>query len=119
AGGAARARRTALWRLGVAAPGTAVREGGTQLALPLELPGAPGLQALPDWDAMIADYATTGLTLGRHPAELLRHALPAGAVTTRDLETLGHGTRVTIGGLVIARQRPGTAKGIVFVLLED
>ena len=119
AGGAARARRTALWRLGVAAPGTAVRDAGTQLALPLELPGAPGLRALPDWDAMIADYATTGLTLGRHPAELLRHALPADAVTTRDLETLGHGTSVTIGGLVIARQRPGTAKGIVFVLLED
>jgi error-prone DNA polymerase len=119
AGGSARARRTALWRLGVAAPGTAVRDEGTQLALPLELPAAPGLRALPDWDAMIADYATTGLTLGRHPAELLRHALPADAVTTRDLETLAHGTSVTIGGLVIARQRPGTAKGIVFLLLED
>ena len=44
AGGAARARRTALWRLGVAAPGTAVGDAGTQLALPLELPGAPGLR---------------------------------------------------------------------------
>ena len=119
AGGAARARRTALWRLGVAAPGTAVGEDGTQLALPLELPGSPGLQALPDWDAMIADYATTGLTLGTHPAALLRAAMPAGAVTTRDLETLRHETPVVIGGLVIARQRPGTAKGIVFLLLED
>jgi error-prone DNA polymerase len=119
AGGEARARRTALWRLGVAAPGTAVRDEGTQLALPLELPGSPDLKALPDWDAMIADYATTGLTLGKHPAELLRPTLPAGAVTTRDLETLQHETPVVIGGLVIARQRPGTAKGIVFLLLED
>ncbi|HZB76059.1 MAG TPA: DNA polymerase III subunit alpha [Solirubrobacteraceae bacterium] len=119
AGGTARARRTALWRLGVAAPGTAVGDDGTQLALPLALPGAPELQALPDWDAMIADYATTGLTLGKHPAELLRHTLPAEAVTTRDLETLRHETPVVIGGLVIARQRPGTAKGIVFLLLED
>ena len=113
-----RARRTALWRLGVAAPGAAVREG-TQLALPLDLPGAPALEPLAAWDAMVADYATTGLTLGPHPVALLRPELPAGAVTTRDLETLPHETPVTIGGLVVARQRPGTAKGIVFLLLED
>jgi error-prone DNA polymerase len=68
---------------------------------------------------MIADYATTGLTLGPHPVALLRPELPAGAVTTRDLETLPHDMTVTIGGLVVARQRPGTAKGIVFLLLED
>ena len=116
--GITRARRTALWRLGVAAPGTAVKEG-TQLALPLDLPGAPALDPLAAWDAMVADYATTGLTLGPHPVALLRPELPAGAVTTRDLETLPHDTPVTIGGLVVARQRPGTAKGIVFVLLED
>ena len=112
------ARRTALWRLGVAAPGTPVKEG-TQLSLPLGLPGAPPLSPLEKWDAMVADYATTGLTLGPHPAALLRPNLPAGAVTTRDLETLGHETPVTLGGLVVARQRPGTAKGIVFLLLED
>jgi error-prone DNA polymerase len=113
-----RARRTALWRLGVAAPGTALKDG-TQLALPLDLPGAPVLESLSAWDTMVADYATTGLTLGPHPVALLRPELPAGAVTTRDLETLPHETRVAIGGLVVARQRPGTAKGIVFILLED
>ena len=122
AGGASssvvRARRTALWRLGVAAPGAAVKDG-TQLALPLELPGAPALDPLAAWDAMVADYATTGLTLGPHPVELLRPELPAGAVSTADLETLAHDTPVTIGGLVVARQRPGTAKGIVFLLFED
>ncbi len=115
--GPTRARRTALWRLGVAAPGTAVKEG-TQLALPLDLPGAPVLESLTAWDAMIADYGTTGLTLGPHPVALLRPEL-AGAVTTRDLERLAHETPVSIGGLVVARQRPGTAKGIVFILLED
>jgi error-prone DNA polymerase len=114
----ARARRTALWRLGIAAPGAALKDG-TQLALPLDLPGAPMLGALSSWDAMVADYATTGLTLGPHPVELLRPELPPRAVTTRDLETLRHETPVTIGGLVVARQRPGTAKGIVFILLED
>ena len=68
---------------------------------------------------MVADYATTGLTLGPHPIALLRPDLPANAVSTRDLETLPHDTPVAIGGLVVARQRPGTAKGIVFLLLED
>src|SRR5215211_1602699 len=68
---------------------------------------------------MIADYATTGLTLGRHPMALLRPELPAGTVSCRDLESLRHEERVRIGGLVVARQRPGTAKGIVFLLVED
>src|SRR5215216_4042639 len=68
---------------------------------------------------MIADYATTGLTLGRHPMALLRPDLPAGTVSCRNLETLEHEARVRIGGLVVARQRPGTAKGVVFLLIED
>jgi error-prone DNA polymerase len=68
---------------------------------------------------MVADYATTGLTLGPHPLALLRPNLPAGTVTCQDLEHLPHETPVRIGGLVVARQRPGTAKGIVFILLED
>jgi error-prone DNA polymerase len=114
---AARARRTALWELGVAAPGVSVRDG-TQLSLPLDLPVAPELEPLAAWDAMVADYATTGLTLGAHPLALLRPEL-RGAVTTADLERLPHKTPVRIGGLVVARQRPGTAKGIVFLLLED
>ncbi len=111
-------RRTVLWQLGVAAPGERVREG-TQLSLPLEVPAAPALRALDPWEGMVADYATTGLTLGPHPLALLRPNLPAGAVTCRDLERLPHETPVRIGGLVVARQRPGTAKGIVFILLED
>jgi error-prone DNA polymerase len=68
---------------------------------------------------MLADYGTTGLTTSAHPMALLRARLPPDAVTSRDLETLDHGTRVRAGGLVVARQRPGTANGIVFVLLED
>jgi error-prone DNA polymerase len=113
-----RARRAALWELGAAAPGRPLADG-TQLSLPLDLPSAPTLRELSPWAAMVADYATTGLTLGRHPLALLRPTLPAGTVTTRDLETLAHKTWVRMGGLVIARQRPGTAKGIVFLLLED
>jgi error-prone DNA polymerase len=112
------ARRAALWQLGVAGPGRSV-PGGVQLALPLDLPAPPVLKGLSGWEAMLADYGTTGLTAGTHPLALLRARLPAGAVTSRDLETLDHGRRVQVGGLVVARQRPGTANGIVFVLLED
>ena len=68
---------------------------------------------------MIADYRTTGLTVASHPIALLRDRLPSDAVTSHDLHTLEHGSRVRMGGLVVARQRPGTAAGIVFVLLED
>jgi error-prone DNA polymerase len=112
------ARRIALWQLGVATPGKNV-PGGTQLALPLDLPAPPKLRELSQWESMLADYGTTGLTVNTHPMELLRERLPAGAVTSRDLEVLEHGTRVRAGGLVVARQRPGTANGIVFILLED
>jgi len=127
AGGANRARRAALWQLGVAVPGDSVSARGlataspegTQLALPLGVPAPPPLRRLEPWEAMVADYAATGLTLGAHPMALLRERLPAGTVSCRDLETLRHEAPVRIGGLVVARQRPGTAKGIVFLLLED
>ncbi len=112
------ARRVALWQLGVATPGKRVR-GGTQLALPLDLPAPPALRTLSRWESMLADYGTIGLTTAAHPLALLRSRLPAAAVTSRDLETLAHGTRLQMGGLVVARQRPGTAKGIVFILIED
>jgi error-prone DNA polymerase len=112
------ARRVALWQLGVATPGRKV-PGGTQLALPLDLPAPPSLRELSAWESMLADYGTTGLTTSAHPMALLRARLPPDAITSRDLETLDHGTRVRVGGLVVARQRPGTANGIVFVLLED
>ncbi|MGB0094012.1 MAG: error-prone DNA polymerase [Solirubrobacteraceae bacterium] len=112
------ARRIALWQLGVAAPGRNV-PGGVQLALPLGLPAPPKLREVSRWESMLADYSTTGLTVHTHPIQLLRDRLPADAVTSQDLETLAHGARVQIGGLVVARQRPGTANGIVFILLED
>ncbi|MGH2898745.1 MAG: OB-fold nucleic acid binding domain-containing protein, partial [Solirubrobacteraceae bacterium] len=114
-------RRVALWQLGVTAPGVGVRNGeGTQLALALDLPAPPPLAPLSAWDEMVADYATTGLTASTHPIGLLRARLHAcGAVDVGALAHLRHGAGVRVGGLVIARQRPGTAKGITFMLLED
>jgi error-prone DNA polymerase len=111
------ARRVALWQLGVMSPGRRV-PGGTQLALPLDLPAPPELRELSEWESMLADYSSTGLTTATHPLTLLRERL-TGAVTSADLGTLEHGCRVRVGGLVVARQRPGTASGVVFILLED
>ena len=69
-------------------------ELGTQLALPLGVPEAPALPGLTGWEAMIADYATTGLTTAEHPLGLLRAELRAQRmVASGDLERLGHGTR--------------------------
>jgi error-prone DNA polymerase len=112
------ARRIALWQLGVAIPGRSV-PGGTQLALPLDLPAPPKLRELSQWDAMLADYSSTGLTTRAHPIALLRGRLPKDVVTSRELDLVAHSARVKLGGLVVARQRPGTANGIVFILLED
>jgi error-prone DNA polymerase len=126
-------RRRALWDLGVAAPGrrllTSVvgasgqrirAELGTQLALPLGVGEAPPLPGLSGWEAMIADYATTGLTTATHPLGLLRGELRAqGMVSNGDLGRMRHGATVKLGGLVVARQRPGTAKGVCFLLMED
>jgi error-prone DNA polymerase len=112
------ARRTALWRLGVASPATRTSEG-PQLSLPLELPEAPALKPLQAWERMVADYATTGMTAGSHPMALVRDDLPDDVVTSADLERLRHGARIRLAGLVVARQRPATANGIVFMLLED
>ncbi len=112
------ARRIALWQLGVVTPGRGV-PGGTQLALPLDLPAPPPLRELSAWESMLADYGTTGLTVHAHPLRLLRDRLPPGTVSSAGLERLEHSCRVKVAGLVVARQRPGTANGVVFVLLED
>ncbi|MCW3017263.1 MAG: polymerase alpha subunit, partial [Solirubrobacterales bacterium] len=116
-------RRAALWQMGAAAPGVRLRtrhargrpmeDLGTQLALPLAPPTAPGLPELGSWESMIADYASTGVTTATHPVALLRGELDAQqAVAGAALSSVRHGATVRVGGLVVARQRPGTAKGI-------
>lgn len=118
-GDRASARRTALWRLGIPRP-EHVDAARAQLALELPTGRAPELPALDEWEQMIADYSSTGVSIDRHPIGLLRAQLSAAsAVSTADLEHFAHGTDIAIGGLVIARQRPSTANGITFLLIED
>jgi error-prone DNA polymerase len=107
-------RRRLLWEIRLhRAP-----EAG-QLALALDAAPAPLLPAQSAWERMVADHETMRLTTGPHPMALLRPALSETTRTSRDLQTDESGTTVTIAGIVVARQRPGTAQGIVFLLLED
>ena len=69
---------------------------------------------------LVADYAATGLTLGRHPLALLRPRLARlGLMTAEELKDVSHGKPARIAGIVTNRQRPDTASGVVFVTLED
>jgi error-prone DNA polymerase len=113
-------RRQLLWRLGVTARGHAVKGGNRQLALPLE-PTAeiPELPTQTPWEQMLADYKHTSLSVGVHPLELLRPHLPAGVATSAELLETPHGAVIQVAGMAIARQRPSTANGVVFMLLED
>jgi error-prone DNA polymerase len=111
-------RREALWQLGVAAPGVRVK-GGTQLALPVEGHATPVLRKLTPWERMLADYGSTKVTLREHPLELMRPMLGERYETSDRLGTGRAGRRVLVAGMVVARQRPATANGVTFMLLED
>ena len=90
------------------------------------LPDAPILEGLPllrpptEGENIVADYKSLGFTLGRHPLSLLRNRLDRlHMFTAAELWGLPHGHCVHTAGLVITRQRPGTATGVVFLTLED
>jgi error-prone DNA polymerase len=117
--GAGGERRQTLWQVGVTGRGRAAWRGGTQLALPIEPPRPPELEPLGEWGKLIADYRSTGVTLGAHPLELLRPSLPTSIRRSADLERIEDGATVEVAGMVVARQRPETARGIVFMLFED
>ena len=118
-----RKRRDLLWELGLAlrprsVPGTK----GEAKQLPLSLDpttATPELRDLTRWERMLADYRHTGLSVGTHPLALLRPHLPPGTLSSSELQEHPHGRQVAVAGMAIARQRPATANGIVFMLLED
>jgi error-prone DNA polymerase len=119
----AHARRSLLWELGMvprtqSVPGSAGEE--RQLALPLDPTAAtPDLPEPTVWERMLADYRTTNLSVGDHPMQLLRPHLPAGVLSSDDLHATRDRSQVTVAGMAVARQRPATANGVVFMLLED
>jgi error-prone DNA polymerase len=105
-------RRLAHW----AAAGAARRA-------PLDAPAAEPLPQLApprEGEDIVADYASLGLTLGRHPLALLRsHLQKLKLIDAEKLHQLPHGSVARTAGLVTCRQRPDTASGVIFVTLED
>jgi error-prone DNA polymerase len=122
-------RRELLWQLGLLVPSTTTvrrqpqsKTRTRQRQLALTLPTEQDMVNLPDmtdWERMVADYGLLGLSPSYHPLALLRRDLPADVLTAEQVRASRDGARVRSAGLVVCRQRPGTAKGFVFLLLED
>ena len=110
-------RRQALWTIRglsdaelplFAATGEVINEPATTHA------------ALPEGGEVVEDYRSTGLSLRNHPVAFLRGTLDTRGMTRcADLARMRDGSRVAVGGIILVRQRPGSAKGVLFVTLED
>ncbi|HEV8519971.1 MAG TPA: error-prone DNA polymerase [Burkholderiales bacterium] len=107
-------RRAAHWEVAGVESTTAllsaapIREAVPQLAAPTE------------GENLVADYASLGLTLGRHPLALLRPRLARlRLIQASELSRFAHGRLARAAGIVVGRQRPDTASGVIFVTLED
>jgi len=108
-------RRDALWQVE-----RAVRRTGPLLEGIVEFDEASPLRPMNVEERLVADYHGTGLTTGHHPMAYRRDVLRAqGVKSAIELRSLPHGKTATTAGCVITRQRPGTAKGIIFMTLED
>jgi error-prone DNA polymerase len=104
-------RRTNLWTTAMPHPGPLFADPPREVS---------PLSEMTDVERLAADYAGTSVTLGRHPMTLRRAALRRrGVLSARELAGVEDGARIQVAGSVIVRQRPGTAKGFVFLSLED
>jgi error-prone DNA polymerase len=107
-------RRSALWDVaGIERMPPVLDDAPIDEVAPVLVPPGEG-------EDIVADYASLGFTLGRHPLALLRERLQRQRMfTAAELKALPHGRVARVTGLVTGRQRPGTASGVTFVTLED
>jgi error-prone DNA polymerase len=132
-------RRAALWEvrgLGVSTPdiGTTTKRGASAKSIRATAPllDAPdygdlfdepkvALPGMAESEHVAEDYATTGLSLKAHPCKFFRDELSRQGVITSEAhrDERHRGRKVSVAGLVLVRQRPGTAKGVVFLTMED
>jgi len=119
-------RRELLWQAGLflgpeshtERPGG--RQSDPQMALALDHPhGSMRFSELDEGEQMVAEYRMLHFSTHLHPLHLVRHLLHRDTVSSGDLPDLPQKATVRLAGLVVARQRPQTAKGYVFVLMED
>lgn len=114
-------RRDALWAV------RALQRAGDKDDLPLfarvampELEPDAALPAMPPGEEIVADYRHLHLSLKAHPVSFLRHELERRGILRHELlPAIASGRRVTVAGLVLVRQRPGSANGVIFMTLED
>ena len=117
-------RRELLWQAGLWLPPKTEppdrRRARRQFELPLNHPHE-GLRfrGVAQDERLLAEYEVLGFAASGHPLSLLRDAMPPGVVRSDRLERLEHGGDIQVAGLVVARQRPHTAKGYTFILMED
>lgn len=108
-------RRQALWQVSAF--------DGRSRPLQRAMGWESGTSPLPEMslpERYVADFEGTGLTVGRHPLHMFRFCLQEqGILSAREVVQRRHGERVKVGGVVIVRQRPSTAKGMCFATLED
>ncbi len=111
-------RRTALWRAERA--GKSIGSLFETVPDENELEISAPLSPMTSEERLIADFSSTGLTMGPHPMAYYRSEMNKhGVIRAADLRTLPDGIQTRIAGSVIARQRPGTASGFIFLSLED
>src|SRR5581483_4576944 len=117
-------RRELLWQVGLWLPPKKERTDPARVRQQLELELNNPHERLRFGDLaaderLVAEYGMLGFAPSGHPFSLLRGTLPRSIVSSDKLPRLDHGTRLEVAGLVVARQRPQTAKGFVFLLVED
>ena len=105
-------RREAMWKA------RAPRDEGLFAGVETDA-RAPRLAALSRAQQLVLDYRSTGVAVGDHAMSVVRPRLPRSFKRASDLMTMRQDDKVTTAGLVICRQRPGTASGVVFVTMED
>lgn len=105
-------RRESIWK--VVAPRASGMFDGTESEEP-----RARLGKMTRAEQLVLDYERTGVSVADHPMKLLRPRLPKKTLSSKDIMHLRSGTKVSVAGMVICRQRPGTASGVVFVTMED
>src|SRR4029077_5637731 len=110
-------RRGMLWEAGTLARPRPAGEDARQEPLPVPAAPAPPLPPETRFERTLTDYETMGLSVGWHLVALVRSGLPPDTLPGAELRETTDGSRVRTAGLVVARQRPATAHGIVFLLL--
>jgi error-prone DNA polymerase len=108
------ARREAMWKVRAPRAGEGEMFAGVELGD--EMPELPVMSRA---EQLVLDYETTGVSVGDHAMKVVRPRLPRHYKSARELVTTPHGARVSTAGMVICRQRPGTASGVVFITMED